>query len=203
MEDLKGNPNISDNRQQKFTKPIVTNAVIKNDSETKKFGKRFFSEDAKTVGSHVAESVIIPTLQKLLSDAVKGAIDWIIYGSKGSRQQTGVGTISYGSYYNRSGLVNTSPTYTNPMVSNAKPTLYAVNEYVIPDMGMAEEVLIRMKEAIATFGMVSVADFYDLVNQRANYTDQKWGWVDLRNADIIRVDNGYCIRFPKAQPIEK
>ena len=97
MEDFKGNPDTPEkvNPRPSIGKPVTTNVVIKKESEAKKLGRKFFSEDAKTVGSHVAESVIIPSLQKLLSDAVKGAIDWLIYGSKGAKSQSGVGTISY------------------------------------------------------------------------------------------------------------
>ena len=204
MEDFKGNPDTPEkfNSKPSIGKPVTTNVVVKKESEAKRLGKKFFSEDAKTVGSHVVESVVIPSLQKLLSDAVKGAIDWLIYGSKGSKNSSGVGTISYGSYYDRSGYINPTPIYTNPMLNN-KPTLYAVNDIIIADRGEAEEVLLRMKESINSYGMVSVGDFYDLVGQRANFTDQKWGWFDLRTADIIRVDGGFCIRFPKVQPIEK
>lgn len=202
MEDFKGNPDTPEKNRPFMGAPVTTNVIVKKDSEAKRIGKRFFSEDAKTVGSHVVETVVVPSLQKLLSDAVKGAIDWLIYGSKGSRPQTGVGTISYGSYYNRSGIVNPTPIYTNPMLAN-KPTLYAVNDVIIADRGEAEEVLLRMKESITSYGMVSVGDFYDLVGQRASFTDQKWGWFDLRTADIIRVEGGFCIRFPKVQPIEK
>lgn len=204
MEDLKGNPNVVSERNN--PKPamnaVTTNVIVKKDSEAKKIGKRFFAEDAKTVGSHVAESVIIPSLQKLLSDIVKGGIDWLIYGSKGSVPKTGVGTISYGSYYSRGGIVNPTPTYGNPMLSQ-KPSLYSVNDVIFADRGEAEEVLLRMKESIDSYGMVSVGDFYDLVGQRAVFTDQKWGWFDLKTADIIRVDGGFSIRFPRVQPIEK
>lgn len=200
MEDFKGNPD-KPNRPS-MGKPVTTNVIVKKESEAKRIGRKFFSEDAKTVGSHVAESVIIPSLQKLLSDIVKGGIDWLIYGSKGSGLKTGAGTISYGSYYNRSGLINSSPTYANPMITT-KPTLYSVNDIIIPDRGEAEEVLLRMKESIANYGMVSVGDFYDLVGQRFNFTDQKWGWFNLDTADVIRVDGGFCIRFPRVQAIEK
>lgn len=203
MEDFKGNPDLP---QRPALKPVTNNTIIKKDSEMKKIGKKFFSEDAKTVGSHIAESVIIPSLQKLLSDAVKGAIDWLIYGSKGSKTSSGISNISYGSFYNRSGYVSSNLTTiaqpANPMLSQ-KSSLYSVNDVIIIDRGEAEEILLRMKESINTYGMVSVGDFYDLVGQRGNFTDQKWGWFDLRGADIIRVDNGFCIRFPKVQPIEK
>lgn len=200
MEELKGNPIIPE--KMNIRKPVTTNVIVKKESEMKRIGRKFFSEDAKTVGSHVAESVIIPSLQKLVSDIVKGGIDWLLYGSKGSAQRNTFGNISYGSYYNRSGLVNQNPSLANPMIS-AKPTLYAVNDVTIPDRGDAEEVLLRMREQISMYGMVSVGDFYDNVGLRANFTDQKWGWFNLDTADIIRVDGGYSIRFPKVQPIEK
>lgn len=206
MEDFKGNSDASKEiiSSRPSMKPVANNTVVKKaGSEASKITKKFFAEDAKTVGAHVADTVIIPSLQKLLSDIVKGGIDWLIYGSKGSQPRSGVGTISYGSYYNRSGTVNPNPVnYGQPMLNN-RPTLYTVNDVIIPDRGEAEEVLIRMRESIDTYGMVSVGDFYDLTGQRASFTDQKWGWFDLRTADIIRVDGGFCIRFPRVQPIEK
>lgn len=201
MEDLKGNPDMPN--KSSIIKPVTTNVVAKKDSEAKRLGKRFFSEDAKTVASHVTESVLIPSIQKLISDIVKSGIDWLIYGSKGSAQRTTFGNISYGSYYGRNGIVNPSPSLGNPMLATQKPTLYAVNEYVIADRGDAEEILLRMKEAISMYGMVSVRDFYDSVGVKANFTDQKWGWFNLDSAYVDRVDDGYSIRFPKVQPIEK
>ena len=83
-----------------------------------------------------------------------------------------------------------------------QPTLYSVNEVVFPERADAEEVLLKMRESIASYGMVSVADFYDLINQRCSFTDQKWGWRDLRTADVIRVDAGFSIRFPRVSPLE-
>lgn len=204
MEDFKGNPDTPEKNNPKLsTGPVTTNVIVKKESEVKRFGKKFFSEDAKTVGNHVVDSVVVPSLQRLVVEIVKNAIDWIIYGSKGSRNPSGVGSISYGSFYNRSGYVNPTPGYQSPIMPKPASTLYAVNDIVIADRGDAEEILLRMKETINSYGMASVGDFYDLVGQRANFTDQKWGWVDLRTADIIRVDDGFCIRFPKVQPLEK
>ena len=62
-----------------------------------------------------------------------------------------------------------------------------------------------MNELIDTYGMVSVADFYDLVGLQCNYTDNKYGWTDIRNASVVRVrdndGNGYLIKLPKIQPL--
>ena len=48
---------------------------------------------------------------------------------------------------------------------------------------------------------VSVADFYDLVGVSGNYTDNKYGWTDIRNASVIHVRDGYMIKLPKALPL--
>lgn len=205
MDDLKGNPIKSDKSNQgpHISNPVTTNVVVKKESEAKRFGKSFFSEDAKTVGSHVRDDVVIPSAKKLLSDVVKSAIDWLLYGSKGSRNVTGVGNISYGSYYTRNGLVNANPipASPSPMIQPQKPTLYSVNDVIIYDRGDAEAVLLNMQKAIQDYGMVSVADFYQLVNQKFEPNDNNWGWFDLKTAEIMRVDNGFSIRFPKIQHI--
>ena len=60
-----------------------------------------------------------------------------------------------------------------------------------------------MDELIATYGVVRVADFYELVGVTGNYTDNKYGWTDIRNASVVRArDGGYIIKLPKAFPID-
>lgn len=182
-------------------KPVTTSVSV---NKKPSFIKKFFAEDAKTVGGHVVESVLIPSLQRLLSDSVKGAIDWLIYGSKGSgRPNSGVGNVSYSSYYNR-------PNYGQPTnyQQPQKPSVYSVNDITFTDqtsddpMGDATTVLARMTEIVQRYGVASVADFYDLVGQKSAYTDTKYGWRDLSQANIIRVRDGYSILFPKVSPIE-
>lgn len=49
------------------------------------------------------------------------------------------------------------------------------------------------------YGVVSVADMYDLCGMTCNYTDNKYGWKSLARADISRVRDGYMIKLPKAR----
>ena len=63
---------------------------------------------------------------------------------------------------------------------------------------------IRSPEGLLIFvlyGVVSVADMYDLCGMTCNYTDNKYGWKSLARADISRVRDGYMIKLPKAEPI--
>ena len=79
---------------------------------------------------------------------------------------------------------------------------YSYDDVILDTRGEAEEVLTRMDELIETYGVVSVADLYDLVGVTCNYTDNKYGWTNIRNAEPIRVRKGYMLKLPKAIPIE-
>ena len=60
-----------------------------------------------------------------------------------------------------------------------------------------------MDELIKEYGQVAVADLYDLVGITGSYTDNKYGWTNLRNAEAIRDRDGYLLRLPKALPLSK
>ena len=67
-----------------------------------------------------------------------------------------------------------------------------------------EEVLDKMFELLDTYQFVSVADLYDLVGVTGNYTDNKYGWTNLRGAEPVRMrDGGYALKLPKAYPIDQ
>ena len=58
-----------------------------------------------------------------------------------------------------------------------------------------------MEELISMYGLVSVADLYELVGITGSYTDNKYGWYDIRSASVVRVRDGYLLKFPKAIPL--
>lgn len=202
MDELQGNSFVSrekkdDESENKSIQPVTTNVTVKKPKN--KFISKFFAEDAKTVGGHVLNIVVIPSLQKLFSDVVKGAVDWLIYGSKGTQPKPGVSNVSYSRYYTS----NTQPQQSygaNPMLNRSN--IFTMQEVMFNDRADAEEVLLRMTELVDKYGMVSVADFYELVGQRFAFTDQKYGWRDLRGVEIIRGISGFYIRFPKVIALE-
>lgn len=201
MDEFKGNSNASKEKKTEEPRkidPITKQVIVKKESEIKKFKQQFFTEDAKSVKGHIFMSVIVPGIQRLISDVVKNGIDWLIYGVKGSGAQSGVRNVSYSSYYDRN--KQSAPTIPNSAYNRSG--IYAVNEVAFMDRGEAEEVLLRLREEVERYGMVSVADFYDMISQKHNYTDQKYGWRDLRDAEVIRVRDGYSIKFPKIIPLE-
>ena len=56
------------------------------------------------------------------------------------------------------------------------------------------------------YGIARVADLYDLVGERHEYTDNDYGWTNISNAEAVRVRTedgyGYAIKMPRALPID-
>lgn len=60
-----------------------------------------------------------------------------------------------------------------------------------------------MDDILDQYGIVSVSDLYEAADiDTNNYTLNKIGWTSIRSADIIRVRDGWMIKFPKPAPID-
>lgn len=178
---------------------VVTGVVkTKKKSKISQAMDNFISEDAKNVKSYVFGEVLIPAIKKAISDIVTDGIDIILYGeARGRNKRSTADRVSYRSYYDdRSGR--------NRM--NERQAImagsYSYDDIILSTRGEAEDVLSRMDELIETYGLVRVADLYDLVGITGNYTDNKYGWMNIRNAEIVRVRDGYMIKMPRAVPID-
>lgn len=180
--------------ERKKVEKVVTGKV-----KTKKKNKLtdvFISEDAANVKSYIFMDVLVPAVKKAISDIVRDGIDMILYGDthKRSSNSSGVSYVSYRSYSDRD----------RRDYGRSEPrtrTGYDYSDIILETRGEAEEVLTRMDELLDTYGIVSVADLYDLVGKTSNYTDNKYGWTNIRTAEPIRVRDGYMLKLPKAGPI--
>ena len=198
MEDYKSNSHASKekekNREEKKVEKIISgNAKAKKKSEFSKFADVFVSEDAGNVKSYILMDVLVPAVKKAISDIVTNGIDMLLYGETGVHKRNGASSkVSYRSYYDRSNRSSSS---------SRTRSGYSYDDIILDNRGEAEEVLSRMDEIVATYGTVSVADLYDLVVITGAYTDNKYGWTDIRSASVVRVRDGYMIKLPRALPL--
>ena len=173
---------------------MVKGKVTKKKNNVRKLTDTFVSEDIQNVKSYVLMDVLVPAVKKAISDIVTNGIDMLLYGETGRTKKSNASTVSYRSYYDnrRDDRYSSSRTRTG----------YSYDDVILETRGEAEDVLTRMDELIDTYGSVSVADMYDLVGMSCNYTDNKYGWTNLRNAEPVRVRDGYLLKMPKATPID-
>ena len=181
-------------REKKKVEKVVNGTVKTKPNTARKFTNIFISEDVSSVKSYIFMDVLVPAIKKAVSDIVRDGIDMLLYGeSKGRKNSTNASYVSYRSYSDRDRRDDRG--------GSRSRIGYNFDDIILESRGEAEEVLTRMDELIDTYGIVSVADLYDLVGITGNYTDNKYGWTNIRNAEPVRVRNGYILKLPKALPI--
>lgn len=183
--------------RQKVDKVVRGAVKTKKKNDVRKFADAFISEDMHSVGNYILMDVIIPAVKDIVEDIVTNSIRMMLRGETGVRKSNSSASskISYRNFYDdkRDNNRYTSDSRTR--------TGYSYDDIILETRGEAEEVLARMDELIDNYGVVSVADLYDLVGITGNYTDNKYGWSNIRNAEPVRVRDGYILKLPKALPI--
>lgn len=180
--------------RKKVEKVVHGRVRTKPKSGVSKITDVFISEDAVNVKSYIVMDVLVPAVKKAISDIVRDGIDMILYGeSRGRKSSSASGYVSYRDYSRSDDR--------DRFRDSRSRSSYAHDDIILDSRGEAEEVLTRMDELIDTYGNVSVADLYDLVGKSSEYTDNKYGWMNIRNAEPIRVRDGYMLKLPKALPI--
>ena len=180
--------------REKVEKVVTGKARRKKKSELSKVGDVFVSEDVKNVKDHVLFDVLVPAIKKALADVVTDGINMILFGDTGrGKSRSGSSYIAYDRRYDDS-------SYRRPQ--SRRPAGYDFDDVILDTRGEADDVLDRMREILERYGIVRVADFYELVGFDSDYTDNKYGWTSLRTADVIRGRDGYVLKLPKASPID-
>lgn len=181
--------------ERKKVEKVVTGKVkTKKKGEMSKFKDVFISEDISNVKSYIVMDVLIPAAKKAISDIVSNGIDMILYGeTRGRKSGTNASYVSYRDYSSKG---NTRAS------SNRARSIFDYDDIVFESRGEAEDVITRMGELLDTYGVVSVADMYDLAGLSCDFTYNKYGWTSIRNAETVRVRDGYVIKMPRAMSID-
>lgn len=194
MEEFKPNSHKSKELTQVPEKKVEK--IVKGTVKSKKkngidrLKDNFISEDAANIKTYVVMDVLIPAVKKAICDIVKNGVDMILYGESGRSSRRPSEYVSYDRRY----LDRGDPRFYK---ADRARIGYSYDDIILETRGEAEDVLARMDELIEIYGMVSVADLYDLVGITGNYTDNKYGWTNIRNAEPVHVRDGYMLRLPK------
>lgn len=185
---------LSERKERKPIEKVTKGKVkVKKKSELHKFASSFVSEDASKVKSYVIGDVLIPAIKKAISDIITNGIDMILYGETGHSRRSSSSRVSYSKYYDDRRDDRRS--------DSSLRSRYDVDDVLFETRDEAKDVLERMDELIDTYGVASIADFYDLAGVTGNYTDNKYGWTNLSAADVVRVRDGFMIKLPRVRPL--
>lgn len=174
---------------KKVEKIISGSAKSKKKNGIQKITNVFVPDDVDDVRSYIIEDIVVPAVKDIILDAVRAFLGV----NSGPRGKSSSSKVSYRKYYDERDRRDSRETN--------RTRGYEYDDIIIENRGEAEDVLSRMDELIESYGLVSVADLYDLVGINGNYTDNKYGWFNIRTASVVRVRDGYMIKLPKAVPL--
>lgn len=183
--------------RKKLDKVVKGEVITKKKSSSKKLAETLITEDVDSVKSYIVFDVLIPAFKDTLYDMVTSGLSMLLGGeTRGGRNYRGASTNSresYSSYYKQK-----SKSYgrgeSSPVRSRER---YNYDDVILGTRGEAEEVLDVLVGLVEEYGMASIADLYDLIGLPSNYTDNKYGWYDLKTAAVTRTRDGYLIKLPR------
>lgn len=193
--------------EQQIEKIIEGEVTVRKPSGWKRFRRSFIAGDATSVGEHVLWNLLLPAAKDALSDMGSTFIDMMIYGEKRNRFNPNSGPvggfgstsrINYGSISTGSRVV--SPVNQSPIVEPTRQR-FSPNEIIVRSRAEADGIISRMFEILEKYNAVTVSNLYSLVGVSSEYTDTKWGWTNLDDADTKRVRDGVLLVLPPPQDL--
>lgn len=215
MEDFPSNSNQSRGEPKAAPKPekeplkkVVQGDVVRRKTPLgKRLKETFVGGDARSVWAYVVMDVLIPAAKDMVADALTTGVERTLFGEGRSGRSRSRGRSSGNNgyvAYNRftgGGRPPFDPDPPRREISRRGRSSHDFDEIVLDSRGDAEGVIDALFELISRYDQATVADLYELVGISGNFTDEKWGWTDIRGAVPTRVRNGYLLELPRPEPL--
>lgn len=189
----------------KQEKVISGEVVQRKKGLWEKIKETFTGDDLHSVGNFIMFDVVLPAAKQMISDAVSQGVERTLFGEsarRANRPSMGSRYTNYSSYSKPSVVGRAAEPDAPRSISSRARAAHDFDEIVLGSRGEAEEVLDRLTDLVSNYDVATVSDLYDLVGITGSFTDDKWGWYDLRGSSIRPVRGGYLLILPKTAPIE-
>jgi hypothetical protein len=185
------------------TRVTSSTPIRKKKSLRRQFKETFVAGDMKSALRYVVMDVMLPAAKDMVVEAGSQGIEKLIFGESRRRRgplppQSGpTGWIDY----NRPYSMSSRQTSAQRVMSRMARSRHDFDEIVLQSRTEAEEVIDRLFDLVSRYDTATVADLYELVGIQGSHTDHKWGWTDLRGADVSRTRDGYLLDLPDPIPL--
>lgn len=192
---------------QKVQRITTSEPVTRKPPLGRRFKQLFLGGESQGVLNWLAMDVLIPGAKDLTYDLVMQGLQRRMFGDNISgRARPGMrsgGHTPYQRYSVQNNQYRPEPREPQARdISRRGRATHDFNEIVLDKRIEAEEVIDTLFSILEKYGSVNVTALYDLVGIPSNFTDNKWGWVDLRGAKVIPISNGYLLDLPRPSPLD-
>lgn len=171
-----------------------------------KFKSTFIGGSARLAVEYMVMETVIPAIQDMFIDAFQGGIERLIKGDSARprrgipRGYTNVGHVDYTS---SSRATPTRASMASRPLSRESRTRQTFDDLLIPSRQEAVDVIDHMFDLLSQYGVVYVADLYELTGIQSSHIDHKWGWTSLRGAKARRMNNGaFLLDLPEPESLD-
>ena len=191
VNELKGNSHRSKDEQKEEPKRVTSTVPAHvRDPESGGILGQLFNRNINEIKNNIITDYILPAIEDSIIGAVRMFFNTPVNPSSGSRASRG-NYISYNEKYNSNNRLSRSTSQHN----------FNYKELVWPTRGKAEAALTSMWEILDSYGLVRIADLFDIAEQTpvGDSTGNDYGWRDLSGSRVVRTYDGvYCLELPKA-----
>lgn len=181
----------------------VAQAKVKKKGVVESTKSKFFGRDFKTIRGYLVDNILVPGAKNLIWGLTTGWLEMSLYGEiKGRRAK-------FDDYQRRGEPYPYDKRYDRDRDQRSRIRederrrgRLDFDDVTFDTREDASDVLDHLVDLIADFGMATVHDFYDLVGLDADWTDDQYGWTNLRSAYVDHSRRGYFINLPKARVID-
>jgi hypothetical protein len=179
-----------------------------------RFKEMFFNEGA-SFGEHLVENVVVPMVKDMMlsivvqvGDGFKQGVEGFLFGPDAQGRRTRSTSYTTGRptvQYNRFSSSTVRRDISSPIRSRNDVIRRSnrIRDVVVETRDEGEDVIEELNAMIDSIGHCTVGDFYAAVGERTHSTDEEWGWTDLRDARVERIDHTeFLIRMPRPRPIQ-
>lgn len=185
--------------------------VVKKQSAWRRAKHRIFEEEGAELKEYVVNDVLVPSIKDTISNIICNGIDILLYGEArhiGQRRSGGIlgGVPRYGNYVSYNSINTAKPNSVGVRPSMANSAGFrnnlALDDFIFQTKYDAEDILDRLSTILTDYGVVTVADLYEMCGLVAPYTYNNYAWRDLSTAGVRLTRDGYLLSLPTPQVLD-
>jgi hypothetical protein len=200
------NPRRQEEKEDKKLEKVVTGPVARRKpSLGRRIREMFVGGDAQSVGGYVLIDILIPAVKDTLADMVSQGIERMLFGeARSTSRRTGYRPGGSSGYvaYQRYSSSRSQERREDPRPRLRSKGSHNFDDIILATRVEAEQVIDRMFDLLAKYEQVAISDLYEMVGITPQYTDERWGWTELRGAGVQRTMNGYLLDLPRPDPLD-
>lgn len=194
--------------KKEITRVTRGKAIQRKKPLHRKFFEAFRPEDARGFIEYVILDVIVTGVKDVVADATISTVENALGVDGRSRARSRYrGSGGGRTEYNRMSGSRTTrgrdrdedrrPSRREPSRSSSDFT-----EIIVDTRVEAEETLETLFEVLSKYDVVTRRELLSMVGEPHTFTDQDWGWTDLRGARVHKVREGYLIDLPRPEALD-